>query len=796
MAYYYQIVLEHRGLNKHRVIRGPDKAIVEAKAYALRRAWDELWAKKSAVRQRETDRALKRRALEDNLRDADQRTREAQEELAALRGILRFTLRVDDRVDWEKLKNHSAFSKPQPVQRPYLTLAPEPQRDDPRYAPCLSLLDKMFPPLRRRKEVEADTRFRTDHETWQRKIAETKTINQRIYEQSLQEFAVWRNEASAYETARQSRNEAVERRKQSYLNLVPEAVAEHCDLVLSQSRYPDSLTPDFQVEYRPQTKTIFVEYNLPAPDDLPHLEEVRFVRTRDEFVEKALSDREQRQLYEDVLCQICLRTSHELFEADVVRALDHVVFNGVVTALDAGTGNIAAKCVMSVQVGREEFLQINLRNVDAPACFKTLGGVTGGKLIDLKPVTPLASPDGESPLVAPSIAPPNEEWQRLVSSLASPDAAILLEMNELAKCFGLPPTAKLTIAESRELVESIAARGYAIEPDVRYGAPAYRAEQTVAIFKPLDDGVRESVYSGAAALLQLCVLIAAADGRIEQHELDVFREFIEKNVALSRAEHQRLAVLEQFLLKHPDYAQLSLARIAKRVPTEKRELIGEVLVCVAAADCKITSREWRALERAFNALELAPGTLGALVSRLLLGSQEQTIQQAGAAVAGEVIPAPPESGGEMAAPITATRQETFTLDMNRVRQIAAETAVVVGILGQVMTEDVEASSPSTAASAPVTVAAVSTAVPVAPTGIVLAWAVGLDLKYQPVLARLVEKTTWPQKEFEQLAGNCKLMPVAARDAINEWSDEHLGDFLLEGEELITVHTELIPKETR
>ena len=35
------------------------------------------------------------------------------------------------------------------------------------------------------------------------------------------------------------------------------------------------------------------------------------------------------------------------------------------------------------------------------------------------------------------------------------------------------------------------------------------------------------------------------------------------------------------------------------------------------------------------------------------------------------------------------------------------------------------------------------------------------------------------------------MPLDAQDAINEWSDEHLGDFLLEGDDPILIHKTLI-----
>lgn len=84
-----------------------------------------------------------------------------------------------------------------------------------------------------------------------------------------------------------------------------------------------------------------------------------------------------------------LRTVHELFEADVINAIDTVVFNGWVKSIDRSTGKDINPCVMSLQVRRNEFLAINLANVDSRACFKNLKGVGSSKLHSLAAVPPL-----------------------------------------------------------------------------------------------------------------------------------------------------------------------------------------------------------------------------------------------------------------------------------------------------------------------------------------------------------------------------------------------------------------------
>jgi restriction system protein len=98
----------------------------------------------------------------------------------------------------------------------------------------------------------------------------------------------------------------------------------------------------------------------------------------------------QRQdLYDNVLYAMVLRTIHELFEADTVNALASIIFNGWVTSLDKGTGNEVSRCILTINVTRQEFLAINLANVDPRQCFKKLKGMSSAKLSDLVPVAPL-----------------------------------------------------------------------------------------------------------------------------------------------------------------------------------------------------------------------------------------------------------------------------------------------------------------------------------------------------------------------------------------------------------------------
>ena len=71
--------------------------------------------------------------------------------------------------------------------------------------------------------------------------------------------------------------------------------------------------------------------------------------------------------------------------------MNSIVFNGWVDSINKGTGNRVNSCILSVQAKKENFLEINLANVDPKTCFKSLKGVGSSKLHSLTPIAPILS---------------------------------------------------------------------------------------------------------------------------------------------------------------------------------------------------------------------------------------------------------------------------------------------------------------------------------------------------------------------------------------------------------------------
>jgi restriction system protein len=389
----------HPELNKHRLIRGPDPEVVQAKALLQAAEWNEVWAKRVAAQQQMTMAERKRE-------EAAGRTADAQRALQALRDVLSSSLCDSKALDWEALKDRSPFLSPAP-RAPKPAARPEqgpipgaPSRSSPRYQPDIGLMDRLIRSRRVEKESQAASRFESATKEWEAErngIIADHVAKLGAYEKKLAELASaharavgqWEAERAAFLSRQRQQHEATDAFRTQYEDKEPASIAKYCDMVLASSEYPDCLPKEFDLDFNPETGVLAVNYRLPAPSDIPTLSDVKYIQSGDSFSEKHLSDVNAAKLYDDLVYQVALRTLNEVLEADQATALTSVVFNGFVTAVDKGTGNAVTACIISVQASREAFEAINLAMVDPRACFRQLKGVGSSKLHSVTPVAPI-----------------------------------------------------------------------------------------------------------------------------------------------------------------------------------------------------------------------------------------------------------------------------------------------------------------------------------------------------------------------------------------------------------------------
>lgn len=400
----YKAEIRHNGLNKYRLIRGKDLYVVQQMAELQIAAWEEQWAKKKEKTRKAQQREEKLWDKERKLEEATECTAEAQEIIKSLENTLQHTLVIHDAIVWDALKDYSEFKKPKPqppqlLKAELLDVPPPPKETDPKYQPQFNFFD-MTTAKRQKKIDAAKAIFQQEYDFWINQKAEVDKKNEylkagvdrentKLEMQYQNELKQWELDKQMFLEKQKGKNDAIDKRKEQYHIKLPDSILDYCELVLSRSEYPDYFPQEFELDYNPETKILVVDYSLPSIDKIPRLKEAKYVQSRDQFTEVFLSESAFNKLYDSLIYQISLRTVHELYEADVINAIESIVFNGWVLSIDKATGQSVNACILSVQGNRQEFLSINLANVDPKICFKNLKGVGSSKLHSLTPVAPI-----------------------------------------------------------------------------------------------------------------------------------------------------------------------------------------------------------------------------------------------------------------------------------------------------------------------------------------------------------------------------------------------------------------------
>ena len=391
----FQVEVWHDVLNEHRVLADRDEDVLQNKVDSYLAKLEEKYERYLEKAERQARKAA-----------AESATQEAKEALRASETILRHTLTVDDRVDWESLKSrgsmtlkprgtpgiqyHGASGRPKavrPAERPR-----QPEGTDPPFLARLSVLDLLVPFLRKRKKARAQAAFEAALHRWRRESEKADREDAARRKAFQEELRSWQAEEAAFKAQQQVVNDKVEAQRRSYQEWDGsdvQPIEQHAELVLNASEYPDWIAVDFELGFNAATRTLVVEYQLPPSDSIPTLRGVAYVQSRDEIKESHIPARERDSRYESICYQIALRTVHELYEADEIGALSAIVFNGWVTSVNPATGQTGTSCIMSIQAQRDEFLALNLAEIDPKECFRTLKGVSAAKLATITAVRPI-----------------------------------------------------------------------------------------------------------------------------------------------------------------------------------------------------------------------------------------------------------------------------------------------------------------------------------------------------------------------------------------------------------------------
>jgi len=310
-----------------------------------------------------------------------------------------------------------------PVELPLQDLPEKPQEIDlirplkEFYRPTFNIFESIFGKQKKIDEFERLFQTHTDYyenklkeylaklEAWEnncnqinetnKNISATNEFAQKQYglrlnelkEQKQKAIDSWEKEKEEFYKTQLDYNNQIKIIRKAYEGYNLNSVKEYSKLILDYSKYPYFVSKKFDIEYNQENKVLVLDYALPSIDVLPTLKDYKLIK--DEWKGYYISETQLQKNFEQTMFNITLRTLYELFYTDRIDAIDSICFNGWVNAINKSTGKRESNCILSIQVKKQEFLELDLRNVDPKTCFKSLKGVSSSKLSAITSIQPI-----------------------------------------------------------------------------------------------------------------------------------------------------------------------------------------------------------------------------------------------------------------------------------------------------------------------------------------------------------------------------------------------------------------------
>lgn len=216
-------------------------------------------------------------------------------------------------------------------------------------------------------------------------INEWKTLNDQ------QKFDVneWEQKKLNHIQKQKNRLIEIEELRVKYNNRRIESIIELCKWTLKLSSYQFNFNIDVKVDYKTENKILIVDYSLPNIDQIPNVKEVKYVKSRNCYENIEVPQKDLLKLFDDTCYSVTLRSIYELFSVDTLNTIDAICFNGWINSVNIATGKKQSTCIISIQVSRQDFIDIELNNVDVKACFKHFRGVGSSKLSGITAIQPI-----------------------------------------------------------------------------------------------------------------------------------------------------------------------------------------------------------------------------------------------------------------------------------------------------------------------------------------------------------------------------------------------------------------------
>ncbi len=329
------------------------------------------------------------RYVASRVREVEDLNEELRQRVDELNSVLTHTLSINDAIDFESLRIREAFRPFEPPAHLLHRLIPPSREAEINSVKRPSGLSRLVP--------GAGGRYRRELAEAERRHSSALEVHEQAVAAQQAELAAHRErydaEVQAFQAKVQERDQQVDELQALYLAGDPDAVVAYNSMVLERSEYPEGFPQEFRVAYVAESRELVIDYELPGPAIIPDVAEYSYAKARDEVTRKARRPAEVKEMYQDVVAAVCLRTCHEVLAADQATAVDVVAFSGFVQAVDPATGQDIRPCLISVRVTKDRFAPLDLSRIDKAACLRNLGAQVSPRPHEVQPVKPIVEFD-------------------------------------------------------------------------------------------------------------------------------------------------------------------------------------------------------------------------------------------------------------------------------------------------------------------------------------------------------------------------------------------------------------------
>ena len=235
-----------------------------------------------------------------------------------------------------------------------------------------TFMSKIIPSIKRKKKIQ----YEKELKEWKVKCEGIKAVNEENLRVFNEELKIWENRKISFYDEREKYNKSIEELNNRYNKNKKEAVEEYFELVLDAIEFPyEGLDGDYDLEYNELSKILVLDYVLPNIDVIPDLKNMTYVKSRDEFNETYITEKQKEKVYNELLYGLVLKIIEVLYSKVENDSVKSIVFNGWIENINK-----------AIQTKKEDFDVINLKQVDYKTCFRKLKGISKSNLNDLIPV--------------------------------------------------------------------------------------------------------------------------------------------------------------------------------------------------------------------------------------------------------------------------------------------------------------------------------------------------------------------------------------------------------------------------